>query len=405
MLERRSRAPTLRLYRWSARQAQGRLVQGELRAGGPSQVRAQLRRDGLRPLSVSPAPRSRQRRIRTRDVVLFARQLATLLGAGMPLLQALQTTRQGLAHEGFGAIIDQLRSDLEAGLALSSALRKHPRVFSPLFAHLVEAGEASGQLDGLLHRLATDLEKTEALKSRVRAALVYPAAVLVVAVLVVTVVMVAVVPSFESVFASFGAELPAATQLVMALSRAMVSHGPWVLLLVLALAALVSARWRRSQALRRHLERWGLRLPVVGALLHQAALARWSRTLSGLLAAGLPLVEAMGAARGAAGYFEYADACARLRDELARGSSLHGAMAQGQLFPPMAVQMCAVGEESGALDAMLGKLAEFHEREVDDRVAGLSSLLEPLLIVLLGLMIGGLMVALYLPIFQMGQIT
>ncbi len=367
-------------------------------------MRALLRRRGLTPLNVSPVSR-RGRTVRRRDLVPFTRQLATLLGAGMALLQCLRVLREALAHEGLARLIDHVLADLEAGLALSAALRKHPGVFSPLYVHVVEAGEASGQLDVLLERLATDLEKAQALESKVRAALVYPGVVLGVAVLVLAVVMLAVVPSFESVFASFGAQLPAPTRMVMALSRGLVEHGGGLMLLGLALSALVVQRWRKSELLRRRAEAMVLRLPVLGALLHQAALARWSRTLSGLLAAGLPLVEAMGAARGAAGYFAYADASARLREDLARGASLHAAMAATGLFPPVALQMCAVGEESGALEQMLAKVAQAHEREVDDRVAGLSSLLEPVIILFLGLVIGGLVIALYLPIFQMGQIT
>lgn len=376
-----------------------------MRAGGENHVRAQLRRQALTPVGVHVAPAQARQDIGTRDLVVFTRQLATLLQAGIPLLQALQATRQGLVHQGLAEVIDQLRGDLEGGLPLSHALRRHPRVFGTLYPHLVEAGEASGRLDVLLERLAKDLEKSEALRSRVRAALAYPLAVLGVAVLVLAVIMVAVVPSFEGVFASFGAELPAATRLVLSLSRGAVSHGPWLLLVAAVLASVVARQWHRDEALRRRAERWLLRLPVVGPLLHQAALARWSRTLSGLLGAGLPLVEAMGSARGAAGYFAYADACANVRDELGRGTSLHVALAAFPLFPPMLVQMCAVGEESGALDHMLAKVAEFHEREVDDRVGALSSLVEPALILFLGVVVGALVVALYLPIFQMGQIT
>lgn len=401
----RSDPDTLRTYQWSARQAQGRLLHGQSRARGLNHLRFELRRQGLIPVQVSEVPRERRRPVRIRDVVLLTRQLATLLGAGIALLQALQITRQGLAQGEMADLVDQLRADLESGLPLSSALRKHPRIFPKLYPHLVEAGEASGRLDVLLERLASDMEKAQALQSRVRAALAYPAVVLSVAALVLVVIMVAVVPSFESVFASFGAELPVSTQLVMAVSRGTVSHGPGLAVLALLACLAGMAQWRRSQALRRRGERFVFRVPVIADLLHQAALARWSRTLSGLLAAGLPLVEAMGSARGAAGYYVYADACARLRDELARGSSLHTAMAEAKLFPPMALQMCAVGEESGTLDHMLAKVAEFHEREVDDRVAALSSLLEPALIVFLGVVIGGLVVALYLPIFQMGQIT
>jgi type IV pilus assembly protein PilC len=393
-----------RPYAWTARRADGSLVHGQTQAGGDNQVRALLRRQGLKPLDVRPA-RAQRRAVRFKDLAPFTRQLATLLGAGMALLQCLKVMRQSSSHEGLLALMDQLLTDLEAGLSLSAALRKQPRVFSPLYAHMVEAGEASGQLDVLLERLAHDLEKTQALQSRVRSALMYPTAVLAVAVLVVAMVMVAVVPSFESVFASFGAELPWPTQWVMALSRGLVSHGAWWLLTGLALGAGALHQWRRSEPLRRRAQALLFCTPVWGPLMHQAAVARWSRTLSGLLAAGLPLVDAMASVKGAAGFYVYADACDRLRDELARGSSLQAALSAADLFSPVVLQMCAVGEESGALDHMLAKVAETHEREVDDRVAGLSSLLEPVIIVFLGLVIGALVLALYLPIFQMGQIT
>jgi len=395
----------LRTYEWSARQAQGRLVQGRRQAGGAHHLRAQLRREGLTPVSVRPAPVGRSPAIRPRDLLLFTRQLATLLRAGIALLQALQIVRDGLAHAALATLIDQLRQDLEAGLPLSTALRKHPRVFPANYAHLVEAAEASGEMDVLLERLASDLEKNQALQSRVRAALVYPAVVLSVAVGVLVFLMVAVVPTFESVYAAFGSALPDSTRIVLGLSRGLLYAGPWLLLLGAIAGLWLSWRWRRSEALRRAGERLLLRLPLLGAVLHQAALARWCRTLSGLLRAGLPLVEAMAAARGAAGYFAHADACRQVREELARGSSLRAALAGTGLFPAMVLQMCGVGEESGALAAMLGKLAEFYEREVDDRVASLSSVLEPALIVFLGGVVGVLVVALYLPIFQMGQVT
>jgi type IV pilus assembly protein PilC len=255
--------------------------------------------------------------------------------------------RQSSSHEGLRALIDQLLTDLEAGLSLSAALRKQPRVFSPLYAHMVEAGEASGQLDVLLDRLARDLEKTQALQSKVRSALMYPAVVLGVAVLVVAMVMVAVVPSFESVFASFGAELPWPTQWVMALSRGLVSHGAWWLLAGLALGAGVLHQWRRSELLRRRAQALLFCVPVWGPLMHQAAVARWSRTLSGLLAAGLPLVDAMSSVKGAAGFYVYADACVRLRDELARGSSLQAALLAAQLFRPLCCK-CAPWAKSQA---------------------------------------------------------
>ena len=394
-----------RPFDWTARSPQAGVLRGRMQAAGVHQVRAQLRRQGLRPLAVQPAPQPRQRSVGVRELVPFTRQLSTLLNAGIPLLQSLSILGQGAPHTGLAALIGQLRADLEAGLPLSAALRQHPRVFPSLYAHVVEAGEASGRLDVLLDRLAGDLEKAQALRSRLRAALVYPAVVLAVAALVTGVVLVAVVPSFESVFASFGASLPAPTQWVMNASRFLVAQAPWLCALGVLGGLVAPEAWQRSRALRRVVERAALSLPLLGPVLHGAATARWSRTLSGLLAAGLPLVEAMAATRGATGLARYAQACTAARQDLARGSSLHAALVGQDLFSPLVLQMCAVGEESGQLSELLAKVADFHERELDDRLSSLSSLLEPALILLLGGLIGGLVLALYLPIFQMGQIV
>jgi type IV pilus assembly protein PilC len=393
------------LFDWQGRDIRGRLVRGQVRAAGENQVRAGLRRQGLLALRVQRAKLPRARRIGPRDIAIVTRQLATLLKAGVPLLQSFHIVGQGHSNQAVARLLDQVRTDIETGRELSAAFARHPLHFPAMYCDLVAAGETAGMLDTLLERLASYMEKTETLKSRVRSALMYPAAVVAVALVVVAVIMVFVVPSFKSVFASFGAELPAATLLVLALSEFLVSYG-LVLLAVLAGGLFALARtFRRSQGLRESVDRYLLRLPLFGVLIHKACLARWSRTLSTLFGAGVPLIDALDSVVGAAGNVVYAHATRRIRDEVARGSSLNAAMESVQLFPAMLLQMCAVGEESGSLDAMLAKVAELYEGEVDDQVAGLSSLLEPVIIVFLGVVIGGIVVAMYLPIFKLGQIT
>ncbi|KAF1022385.1 MAG: putative type II secretion system protein F [Paracidovorax wautersii] len=321
------------------------------------------------------------------------------------MLQAFDIIARDHPVARLARVLAAIRTDVEAGLPLSAALRRHPQAFDALYADVVAAGELAGTLDTLLDRLASHLEKTEALKSRLRAALMYPAAVLAVALAVVAVIMAVVVPAFQDLFAAFGAELPVPTQAVIALSTWLVTHG-WLMLALLVASAI--AAWqavRRSPRLRAALEHLLLRLPLAGALLRQSAVTRWTRTLATLFAAGVPLVEALACVGSACGNGRYHAATLRIRQDVAAGSSLSHAMAATRLFSPMALQMAAVGEESGALDRMLAKAADWHEAEVDSRIAGLASLVEPVLVVVLGLLVGGIVVAMYLPVFQLGQVV
>ena len=404
MLERQARAGE-RWFDWSARDGQGRVQRGRSRASGENQLRAVLRRRGLAAIELQAVRASRMRRVRAPQVAQLTRQLAALLRAGLPLLQALQMLSRTQSHTGVVQLLARVYADLENGMSFAAALQRQGPVFSALYVALVEAGEASGRLDVMLERLAAHLEKTAVLTRRVRAALFYPAVVLTVALLVLVVIMLAVVPAFEKVFASFGAQLPWATQWVIGLSRSFVQWGPALLAGLLAVALACAQAWRRSPAFVRWLDDALLALPVWGALLRQAAVARWSRTLATLLAAGLPLTEALQSVRGACGHPAYAQATLRVRDEVLRGSSLRLAMAPWPLFSALLAQMCAIGEESGTLDHLLEKVADFEEAELDERIGYLSGLIEPATVVLLGLMIGALVLALYLPIFQMGQIV
>ena len=400
-----SQGASSQAFDWSARDDQGRLQTGRSQAGGENQLRAQLRRRGLQALELRPVKLGRAKSVSTRELAQLTRQLAALLRAGLPLLQSLQIVARAQSHPGIVQRVEQVHADLQNGMALAAALRRQAPVFNDLYIALVEAGEASGRLDLLLERLALHLDKTEALARRVRTALLYPLVVLTVAVAVMAVIMVVVVPAFENVFASFGAQLPWATQWVIGSSRWLVQWGPWLLLAVAGLAAAMVPLWRRNPDFARRLDDALLATPVWGRLLQQAAVARWSRTLATLLAAGLPLAEALQSVRGACGHLAHAQATARVREEVLRGSSLRAALMQSALFPPMLQQMCAIGEESGTLDHLLEKVADFQEADLDEQLGHLSGLLEPATIVLLGLIVGALVLALYLPVFQMGQIV
>ena len=401
-LERRSRRLE-RSFDWQARDAQGQLQRGRSRAWGENELRALLRRRGLRGLQLREVKAARIRPVRPSDVAQLTRQLAALLRAGLPLLQALQLLARSQTHTGVIDLLERLHADLENGMTLAAALRNQGPVFSTLYIALIEAGEASGRLDVLLERLAVHLDKSAALARRVRTALFYPAVVLAVALAVLAVIMVVVVPTFESVFASFGADLPWATQQLTALSRWSIQWGPAVLVLVFAGAAVWQRGWRPRWV--RRLDDALLGLPLWGPLLRQAEVARWARTLATLLAAGLPLTEALHWVRGACAHPAYARATLRVREQVVRGSSLRLAMSRETLFSPLLQQMAAIGEESGTLDPLLQRAADFEEAQLDERIAYGSGLLEPATVVLLGLLIGGVVLALYLPIFQMGQIV
>lgn len=393
------------VFQWEGVNVHGVSLSGEIRAHGINQVRAALRRQGVKPGRVEPLKPIRGRAVRPVDIALFTRQLATMLAAGVPMLQCFEVVARGQTNPRMVKLLLAIRSDIETGTSLSAAFRKHPAQFSALYCNLVAAGEVAGILDSLLERLALYMERSESLKSKIRSALMYPACVVAVAVIVLALIMVFVIPAFQSVFASFGAELPGPTLLVMALSAHAVAWG-WVYLL-LALGAVIAAReaWRGSPKVQLAADVWALRAPVFGSMLDKACMARWTRTLSTLLAAGVPLVEALDSVGGAAGNRVFVRATEAIQKQVSHGASLNAAMAGSGLFPPMVLQLCAIGEESGALDAMLARAAEFLEAEVEAKVTNLSSLLEPFIIVFLGLVIGGIVVAMYLPIFQLGQVV
>lgn len=393
------------IYDWEGKDRQGRPTSGEARAAGEQQVQASLRRQGITPTRIRKRAAGRGGAVKPRDIALFTRQLATMMKAGVPLLQAFDIVARGNAKPQVARLLSDIRADVETGTSLSAAFRKFPQHFADLYCNLVEAGEAAGILESILDRLATYLEKVQTIQSKVRSALMYPVAVLLVAMVVVAVIMVFVIPSFKEVFSSFGAQLPAPTRFVIALSEAFVQHG-WLALILLVAGAVAGLRmWRRSPRLQSLADRVLLRVPVFGPLVVKAVVARWTRTLATLFAAGVPLVEALDSVGGAAGNSLYLEATRRIQKDLSSGSSLTAAMTQARVFPAMVLQMCAIGEESGSLDHMLNKAADFYETEVDDTVAGLSSLLEPIIIVFLGALVGGIVVSMYLPIFKLGQVV
>ncbi|MDD2535919.1 MAG: type II secretion system F family protein [Macromonas bipunctata] len=393
------------VFEWEGKDRKGKTVRGETRAVSENVVSVTLRRQGITPLKIRKRRMLSGKKIRPKDIAIFTRQLATMMKAGVPLLQAFDIVGRGNPNPSVARLLNEVRSDVETGTSLSTAFRKHPLYFNALYCNLVEAGEAAGILEDLLDRLATYMEKTEAIKSKVKSALMYPTAVVVVAFIVVTVIMIFVIPAFKEVFSSFGADLPAPTLFVIALSEFFVAYW-WLLFGVIGggLYFFFQA-WQRSVAVQRVMDRVLLKIPVFGTLVEKSTVARWTRTLATMFAAGVPLVEALDSVGGASGNTLYADATEKIQQEVSTGTSLTIAMTNANLFPSMVLQMCAIGEEAGSIDHMLGKAADFYEQEVDDMVAGLSSLLEPIIIVFLGSVIGGIVVAMYLPIFKLGQVV
>ncbi len=392
-------------FEWEGKDRQGKAVRGETRAAGENQLQASLRRQGITTTRIRKRRMGRGKRIKPRDIALFTRQLATMMKAGVPLLQAFDIVGRGNSNPNVSRLLADLRADVETGTSLSAAFRKFPQQFSDLYCNLIEAGEAAGILESILERLATYMEKIEGIKAKIKSALMYPVAVILVAFIVVAVIMVFVIPSFKEVFSSFGAELPAPTRMVIAMSEAFVHHGLLMLGVLVAAGVGLARAWRLSPSLQRLTDQWLLRLPVFGPLVRKSIIARWTRTLATLFAAGVPLVEALDSVGGAAGNSVYREATTGIQHEVSSGVSLTHAMSQSRVFPTMVLQMCAIGEESGSLDHMLGKAADFYEAEVDDTVAGLSSLLEPIIIVFLGSVVGGIVVSMYLPIFKLGQVV
>lgn len=393
------------VYEWEGRDRNGKQVRGELRAAGENQVQASLRRQGIMPTKIKKRRMSSGKPIKTKDLAVFTRQLATMMKAGVPLLQAFDIVGRGNPNPSVTKLLNDIRSDVETGTSLSAAFRKYPMYFDSLYCNLVEAGEAAGILEQLLDRLAVYMEKTEALKSKIKSALMYPIAVIVVAFVVVAVIMIFVIPSFKSVFSSFGADLPAPTLFVIAMSEFFVSYWWLIFGSIGGGFYFFMQAWKRSEKVQFFMDRLLLKIPVFGELIEKSVVARWTRTLSTMFAAGVPLVEALDSVGGASGNMLYSKATLKIQQEVSTGSSLTAAMGNANLFPSMVLQMCAIGEESGSIDHMLGKAADFYEAEVDDMVAGLSSLMEPIIIVILGTVIGGIVVSMYLPIFKLGQVV
>jgi type IV pilus assembly protein PilC len=393
------------VFEWEGKDKTGKLVRGELRSGGEAAVSASLRRQGVLVTKVRKRRMAGGGSIKQKDVAMFTRQLATMMKAGVPLLQAFDIVGRGSTNPRMTKLLNDIRNDVETGTSLSVAFRKHPMQFNALYCNLVEAGEAAGILEQILERLAVYEEKTLALKSKIKSALMYPTAVLVTAFVVVTVIMIFVIPAFKEVFTSFGADLPAPTLAVMWMSEKFVRY--WWLLFGAMFGGgyFFMQTWRRSERMQAIMDRLLLRAPVFGELIRKAVLARWTRTLSTMFGAGVPLVEALDSVAGASGNKVYSVATEQIQKEVSTGTSLTMAMQNAGVFPTMVLQMTAIGEESGSLDHMLSKAAEFYEDEVDEMVKGLSSLMEPFIIVILGVVIGGIVVSMYLPIFKLGSVV
>jgi type IV pilus assembly protein PilC len=393
------------VFEWEGKDRNGKTVRGEQRAASENQVIASLRRQGIIAGKIKKRKMSSGKAIKPKDIAIFTRQLATMMKAGVPLLQAFDIVGRGNANPSVTKLLNDIRTDVETGTSLSSAFRKHPMYFDNLYCNLVEAGEAAGILESLLDRLATYMEKSEAIKSKIKSALMYPIAVVVVAFVVVSVIMIFVIPSFKSVFSSFGADLPAPTLFVIAISEFFVSY--WWLIFGGIGGGLYFffQAWKRNEKMQKFMDRLLLKVPVFGVLIEKSCIARWTRTLATMFAAGVPLVEALDSVGGASGNSLYADATEKIQQEVSTGTSLTAAMQNVNLFPSMVIQMTAIGEESGSIDHMLGKAADFYESEVDDMVAGLSSLMEPIIIVFLGTIVGGIVVSMYLPIFKLGAVV
>ena len=390
---------------WEGFDRNNRQVRGESRAASEAVVSTNLRRQGIRVTKVKKQTFRGGSRVGEKEVTFFTRQLATMLRAGVPLLQAFDIVARGHSNARFSRLMMDIKGRVEAGSSLSQAFREHPAHFDSLYCNLVNAGETAGMLDGILERLATYKEKILALKSKIKSAMFYPISVVTVAIIVVWIIMVWVIPAFKQVFKSFGADLPAPTLIVMAVSDFFVSY--WWLMLGIIIGTLFGFFFllRRSTAFRYAVDRISLRLPIIGGILEKATIARWTRTLATMFAAGVPLVESLDAVAGASANAVYIAGTRKIQNEVSTGTSLTNAMHNTGLFPSMVLQMTQIGEESGSLDGMLSKVADFYEREVDDAVTALTSLLEPIIIVFLGVVIGGLVVAMYLPIFKLGSVV
>lgn len=393
------------VFEWVGKDRQGRIVQGELRAAGEATAQNTLRRQGILVTKIKKRKMSSGKKIKPKDIALFTRQMATMMKAGVPLLQSFDIVGRGNPNPSVTRLLNEIRQDVETGTSLSIAFRRHPMYFDDLYCNLVEAGEAAGILDQLLDRLAVYMEKTEAIKSKIKSALMYPMSVIVVAFVVVAVIMIFVIPAFKETFTSFGADLPAPTLFVMAISEFFVAYWWLIFSTIGGTIYFLLQAWKRSEKVQMFMDRLMLKMPIFGVLVEKSVIARWTRTLATMFAAGVPLVEALDSVGGASGNHVFQVATEKIQREVSTGTSLTTAMINANVFPSMVLQMCAIGEESGSIDHMLSKAADFYEAEVDDMVAGLSSLMEPIIIVFLGGLIGGIVVSMYLPIFKLGQVV
>jgi type IV pilus assembly protein PilC len=398
------------MFVWEGTDKRGQKVKGEMSSTSDALVKATLRRQGINPLRVKKKPKPLfggvgGKKITPKDIAVFSRQMATMMSSGVPLVQSFEIVGRGHENARMQQLILDVKSEVEAGNTLADSLAKHPLYFDELYVALVRAGEAAGILETLLDKIATYKEKVEAIKSKIKKALFYPAAVLVMAFVVTVVLMIFVIPQFAALFKDFGAELPAMTVMVIDMSNFFVAYWYAIFGVIAGVIFGFIELKKRSATFRRIMDRVSLKAPVFGDILVKATIARFARTLSTMFAAGVPLVEAMDSVAGAAGNIVYGDAIRKMRDEIATGQQLQVAMRDTNLFPNMVVQMVAIGEESGSIDAMLAKVADFYEQEVDDAVDAMSSLMEPLIMAVLGVLIGGLVIAMYLPIFKMGQVV
>jgi type IV pilus assembly protein PilC len=393
------------VFEWEGKDKTGKVIKGEMRAGGEAVVSASLRRQGVLVNKVKKRRTSGGSAVKPKDISVFTRQLATMMKAGVPLLQSFDIVARGSTNPRATKLLNDIRGDVETGTSLSQAFRKHPLHFDALYCNLVEAGESAGILESLLDRLATYQEKTLSIKQKIKGALTYPVAVLVVAFIVLTVIMIFVVPSFKQVFTSFGADLPAPTLMVIAMSEFFVKYW-WVIFAVIGGGTyFFFESWKRNEKMQKAMDRILLKVPIFGQLVYKSSVARWTRTLSTMFAAGVPLVEALDSVGGAAGNAVFLEATEKIQKDVSTGTSLTTAMQSTAIFPVMVLQLTSIGEEAGSLDSMLGKAADIYEEEVDELVKALSSLMEPIIIVILGTLIGGIVVAMYLPIFKLGQIV
>ena len=393
-------------YLWEGKDKKGKVIKGEIRAAGESFVNATLRRQGITVTKVKKQSAFASKgKITDKDITLFTRQLATMMKAGVPLLQSFDIVGKGHSNPAVSKLLGDIKADVETGSSLSASFRKYPLYFDNLFCNLIGAGEQAGILDTLLDRLATYKEKIQAIKSKIKSALTYPISILVVAFVITAIIMIFVIPAFKELFSGFGADLPGPTLVVMAISDIFVEWW-WAIFGSIGFGIwFFFYTWKRSEKMQATMDRLLLKAPIFGDLIRKATIARFARTLSTMFSAGVPLVEALDSVAGAAGNRVYYDATKRIQSEISTGTSLTVAMQNALVFPNMVLQMTAIGEESGALDSMLSKVADFYEAEVDDAVAAISSLMEPVIMVVLGTLIGGLVIAMYMPIFKMGEVV